>query len=32
MVDFAGNELDPQYEDVDGWFGGVLRMLEAPWE
>jgi hypothetical protein len=33
MVDFAGNELDPPYEEeVDGWFGGVLRMLEALWE
>ncbi len=33
MVDFAGNELDPAYEkEVDGWFGGVLRMLEALWE
>jgi hypothetical protein len=32
MVDFAGNELDPPYEEeVDGWFGGVLRMLEALW-
>jgi hypothetical protein len=27
------NELDPPYEEeVDGWFGGVLRMLEALWE
>jgi hypothetical protein len=33
MVDYAGNELDPPYEEeVDGWFGGVLRMLEALWE
>jgi hypothetical protein len=33
MVDFAGNELDPPYvEEVDGWFGGVLRMLEALWD
>jgi hypothetical protein len=33
MVDLAGNELDPPYEEeVDGWFGGVLRMLEALWE
>ncbi len=33
MVDFAENELDPPYEVVvDGWFGGVLRMLEALWD
>ena len=32
MVDFAGNELDPPYEEeVDGWFGGVLRFLEDLW-
>jgi hypothetical protein len=32
-VDLAGNELDPPYEEeADGWFGGVLRMLEALWE
>jgi hypothetical protein len=30
MLDFAGNELDPPYEEeVVGWFGGLLRMLEA---
>jgi hypothetical protein len=33
MVDISGNELDPPYEEeVDGWFGGVLRMLEALWD
>ena len=33
MVDFAGNELDPPYtEEVDGFFGGVLRFLEALWD
>lgn len=33
MEDFAGNELDPPYEEeIDGFFGGVLRMLEALWD
>ncbi|MHA1949138.1 MAG: CARDB domain-containing protein [Candidatus Thorarchaeota archaeon] len=33
MVDFAGNELDPRYEkEIDGFFGGVLRFLEALWD
>ncbi|MFQ6061297.1 MAG: hypothetical protein ACE5KV_08425, partial [Thermoplasmata archaeon] len=33
MEDFAGNKLDPPYEEeIDGIFGGVLRMLEALWE
>ncbi|TET91874.1 MAG: hypothetical protein E3J35_01055 [Methanomassiliicoccales archaeon] len=33
MVDFAGNKLDPAYtEEVDGFFGGVLRFLEALWD
>jgi hypothetical protein len=33
MEDFAGNKLDPPYEEeIDGLFGGVLRMLEALWD
>lgn len=33
MVDFAGNELNPPYEEeVDGWFGCVLRFLEDLWD
>ena len=33
MEDFAGNRLDPPYEkEMDGLFGGVLRMLEDLWD
>ncbi len=33
MEDFAGNSLDPPYEkEMDGLFGGVLRMLEDLWD
>ncbi len=33
MEDFAGNSLDPPFEkEMDGLFGGVLRMLEDLWD